>query len=331
MFIGLDVHKRETQVAFLDGKEVVEKRVRTSPRSLARVLKDVSGPVVLETVGFHRPVVRWLKDMNREVHLANTRMIPKPKVKTDKKDAKHLAKLLRGDNLPESWVPPEEIQRLRDLVRHRRFLGEQTGRLKSKVKHDLLKHGHFLEANPADTKKGRAWARKLEIPEVTSCLNLLDGLEEEVSTAEHAIEAEARARQEVQILATIPGIAEYTALGIYAEVGDFSRFSHPEKLASYAGLSIREDQSGDRQRKGSITKDGNTLLLTLLVEAAHNHARFCPDSALARKFKRWEEKKGSKKAAVSTARALIHIMYAMIRDKKEFNVNPENPNAKPAD
>lgn len=330
VIIGLDVHKRETQVAFLDGKDVQEKRIRTTPRSFARVLRGVEGPVVVEAVGFHRPIVRWLEDLDREVHLANTRLIPKPKVKTDKKDAKHLAKLLRGDNLPEAWIPPEDIQRLRDLVRHRRFLGEQTGRLKTKVKHDLLKHGHFLEKNPADSKKGREWARKLQIPEITSCLVLLEALEGEIDVYQEKLESEARARKDVKLIATIPGIAEYTALGIFAEVGDFKRFYSPEALASYAGLSIKEDQSGDRQRKGSITKDGNTLLLTLLVEAAHNHARHCPESALSQKFKRWEQKKGTKKAAVATARALIHILYAMIRDQEPFTVNPANPDGRPA-
>lgn len=330
VIIGFDVHKRETQVAFLDGENVTEKRIRTTPSSFARVLRGIPGPVALEAVGFHRPIVRWLEALDREIHLANTRSIPKPKVKTDKKDAKHLAKLLRGDNLPEAWIPPEDIQELRDLVRHRRFLGEQTSRLKSKIKHDLLKHGHFLEKNPADTKKGHAWARKLDIPEVSSCLTLLDALEQEIDSSQEKIEAEANKRNDVKIIASIPGIAEYTALGIYAEVGDFSRFPRPESLASYAGLSIQEDQSGDRQRKGNITKDGNTLLLTLLVEAVHNHVRVCPDSTLSNKFKRWQEKKGTKKAAIATARTLLHILYAMIRDQKPFTVNPENPNERHA-
>lgn len=332
VIVGLDVHKRETQIAVVpeNGKGLVEMRIRTTPRAFARALEGVDGPVILESVGFHRPIVRWLRAMDREVHLANTRLIPKPKVKTDKKDAKHLAKLFKGDLLPESWIPPEEIQRLRDLVRHRHFLGHQSGRLKSKIKHDLLKHGHFVEGNPAETKSGRARVRKLNIPEVTSCIRVLEAVELEINDLQRQIESEARAREDVMRLTSIPGIAEYTALGIYAEAGDFARFPDAEKLASYAGLSITEHQSGDREHKFGITKAGNLTLLTLLVEAVHNHARVCPESALARKFTRWHQEKGAKKAAIATSRALIHVIYAMIRDKTTFNVNGANSNARHA-
>lgn len=332
MFVGLDVHKRETQVFLLPaGKEKgEEKRVRTTATGLKNVLKDVSGPVTLEAVGFYRPIARWLVEQGHEVHLANPRLIPKPKVKTDKKDARHLAKLLKADLLPEAWIPPEEIQLLRDLVRHRRFLGEQSGQLKSKVKHDLYKHGHFFEKNPADSKKGRIIARKLQIPEVSSTLNILEAIEQEMKQADATIDLEANKREDARILMTTPGVAELTALGILAEVGDFKRFPDPEKLASYAGLSIVEEQSGDRDRRGRITKEGNTLLLTLLVEAAHNHIMHCPESQITKKYARKQEKSGTKRAQIAAARSLVHAFFAMIRDQTSFQVNPKSPNERPA-
>lgn len=326
MFIGADVHRRETQLYFLpdDGSRGRELRVPTREKAIQRALKNVAGPVVLEAVGFYRPIAAWLAKGGREVHLANPRLIPKPKVKTDKKDAKHLAKLLKADILPESWIAPEEIEKLRDLVRHRRFLGEECGRLKTKIKADLLKHGHFYETNPADTKKGREIARKHNIPEVTSSLRLLEHIEEETTIADRNIRQEADKRDDVKLLMTIPGVGAQTALGIYAEVGDFSRFPTPEKLASYAGLAIQQEQSGDRDRRGRITKEGNTLLLTLLVEAAHNHIMHCEDSQIVQKFKRKKERDdNTKRAYIAAARALLHAMHAMIRTKTEFQVNPK--------
>lgn len=191
-----------------------EKRIRTTAASLKRALKGVKGPVALEAVGFYRPIARWLIEQGHDVRLANPRLIPKAKVKTDKKDAKHLAKLLRADLLPESWIPPEETQQLRDLVRHRRFLGEEAGRLKSKIKHDLLKHGHFFDKNPVETINGRAQARKLGIPEITSSINILETLENETKQADAKIKLEANKRPEAKILMTTPGVAEFTALGI---------------------------------------------------------------------------------------------------------------------
>lgn len=326
MFIGADVHRRETQLYFLpkNGSGGRELRVPTKEKAIQKALEKVDGPIVLEAVGFYRPIAAWLTKDGREVRLANPRLIPKPKVKTDKKDAKHLAKLLKADILPESWIAPEEIEKLRDLVRHRRFLGEESGRLKTKIKADLLKHGHFYEKNPADTKKGREIVARLPIPETQSTLRLLEHIEMEMLLFDRSIKLEAAKRDEVQLLMSIPGVGAQTALGIFAEVGDFARFATPEKLASYAGLAIQQEQSGDRDKRGHITKEGNKLLLTLLVEAAHNHIMHCEDSQIIRKFNRKKERDdNTKRAYIAAARALLHTMHAMIRTKTEFQVNPE--------
>jgi len=122
---------------------------------------------------------QWLQDAGHEVHLAHTGRIPRPRVKTDKKDAKHLAHLLRSDLLPEAYLPPVRIQEYRDLARQRHFLGQESRRLKAKIKLDLLKHGHFLDANPVEAAAGRAWIRKTAVPEAVSCLGILENVEKE--------------------------------------------------------------------------------------------------------------------------------------------------------
>ncbi|MBI4392589.1 MAG: IS110 family transposase [Euryarchaeota archaeon] len=322
--IALDVHKRETQACVMtqDGTVLGEKRFRTSRPSYRRALKMLSpAPVVIETVGMHRPVALWLQELDFDVHLANTSRIPKPVVKTDKKDARHLADLYRANLLPESYLAPEEVQRLRDLARHRQFLGQESRRLRGKLMHDLIKHGHFREKNPVLTQDGRKWLRTLGIPEVESTLKLVEQIQGEIRDFEERIGKETTDLPEAGLLMTIPGVGAYTALLILAEVGDFTRFKDKDALGAYAGLGVRQHQSGDTDRRGSITKQGNGLLRWALVEAARNHVRVCPDSALARRCKRLEARKGYGKAITATARVMATVMFTMVARKEAFQVN----------
>lgn len=323
--VALDVHKRETQacIANADGKVVQEKRFRTSPKAYKRALNRYrDGDAILECVGFYRPVAKWLGELGYTVHLAHVGKIPKPRLKTDKKDARHLLRLWRGDALPEAYLPPDEVQRLRDIARHRQFLGQQSRRLKTKVKHDLYKHGHFVNENPIETEKGRHFLRKLDAPELQSTLLLYERVEEEIKAIQKRIESETTELPEARLLTTMPGIGAYTALLILGEVGDFARFETGDQLAAYAGLVPSQHQSGDTDRKGGITKEGNPILRWALVEAARNHVRVCKNSRLAHRFERLAKTKGYAKAVTATARLLATVLKAMIDQQEAFKVNP---------
>lgn len=323
--VSLDVHKRETQacIANANGVVVRETRFRTSPKSYKKVLgKYRDGDAILECVGFYRPVTAWLEEMGFDVHLAAVGKIPKPRLKSDKKDARHLLRLWRGDALPEAYLPPEDVQHLRDIARHRMFLGQQSRRLKSKLKHDLYKHGHFVAKNPIENLKGRAFLRTLDAPEIQSTLRLYETIEAELKGIQERIEAETTDLPEAKLLMTVPGIGAYTALLILAEVGDFARFETGDSLANYAGLVPSQHQSGDHDRHGPITKEGNTILRWALVEAARNHVRLCPESRLSRRFEELAEKKGYGKALTATARVMATVLKAMVDRKEAFKVNP---------
>ncbi|MHB8604404.1 MAG: IS110 family RNA-guided transposase [Thermoplasmatota archaeon] len=323
--IAMDIHKHETQACVMndDGTVEDEKRFKTRRSSVRRVLSKYPGvPVVIETLGITRPVAKWIQEQGNEVHVANTSRIPKPAVKTDKKDAKHLANLFRANILPESYLAPEEIQRLRDLARQRQFLGEESRRLKGKIKLDLQKHGHFTDKKPWDTIEGRNWLRSLEIPEVSSCLLILEGIMGQIKEFEKTIAGETTDNADAKLLMTIPGVGAYLALLIVAEVGDFRRFKHKDAVAAYAGLGIRQSQSGDTDYRGHITKTGSNLLRWALVQAARLHVMYCPESALSRRHQRLEKTKGASRARVSTARVLATIMYTMVTRNEPFKVNP---------
>lgn len=323
--IGLDIHKTETQACVMDakGRIIEETRFPTREAAFKNALKKYPrSEAIIETTGVYRPVAKWLQAQGHEVHLANTVRIEKPKVKTDKKDAKHLASLHRADLLPEAYLPPPEIQHLRDITRQRHFLGQEAANLKGKIKHHLLKHGHFTETNPAVNQTGRAWLRKLAIPEITSCLVLLEHVETEKHRFEKLIELEASTNADAKLLMTIPGVSSFTALLIVAEVGDFRRFEHKDALASLAGLALKQSQSGDTDVRGRITRQGRPLLRWILVQAARNHLAACPESAISVRHRRLAKKRGSSKASVATARVMITIMHTMIARGEAFRVTP---------
>lgn len=188
--------------------------------------------------------------------------------------------------------------------------------------HDLLKHGHFFDKNPVETQLGRAWLRKQDIPEVTSSLTLVEGLQEQIKDFQARLEQESATHPEARRLTTIPGVAAYTAMLVLAEVGDFARFETGDGLSAYAGLAVRQSQSGDTDRRGGITKEGDAVLRWALVEAARNHVRVCPQSALSRRYQRLAKTKGQKKALIATARVMATVMHAMITKKEDFQVNP---------
>ena len=134
---------------------------------------------------------------------------------------------------------------------------------------------------------------------------------------------EALQRREVELLTTIPGVGAYSALLIYAEIGDVGRFPNAERLASYAGLVPGVEQSGSVVRRRGITRRGNPLLRWILVEAVWSHLRCAGDTCLTRFYRRIAWRKGGgararKQAAVATARKLLHVIYAMLRDGKPF-------------
>jgi transposase len=323
--ITLDVHKRETQACIADAKGNIlsEKRFRTTEKAYRRNLKKYSdADVVLESVGFYRPVAKWLTDLGADVHLAHLGKIPKPKLKTDKKDARHLLRLYQGNALPEAYLAPDEVQRLRDLARHRRLLGQESRRLKGTLKQNLYKHGHFVDDNPILTQKGRAWLQTLPHPEIRSLFRLWEHVRDEIKEAQRLIEAETTNHPDALRLMTIPGVGAYTALLILAEVGSFDRFPDGAALASYAGLVPSQHQSGDTDRHGSITKQGNANLRWALVEATRNHVRDCPESTFSRRHARLAETKGYQKATVAAARQLCTVLHVMMTREEEFKVNP---------
>jgi transposase len=202
------------------------------------------------------------------------------RVKTDRRDAEHLVRLLLAGKLHAVRVPGPEEEALRDLVRAREAVRVDLMRCRHRLSKLLLRHGIRFEDGAAWTERHRAWLATIVLPWPAAQATMLD--------AQGAIDALAHRREQLEreILGMLPsspwvvqvgrlrclrGVDTLTAIGLCAEVGDFARFAKAEQLMSYIGLVPCENTTGQQRRLGAITKTGSGHARRLLVEAAWHY------------------------------------------------------------
>ncbi len=248
-----------------------------------------------------------------------------------KVDSATLAHLLRTDLVPEAWVGPIEVRELRKDVRFRRSLGEFSTSLKNQVYAELIRKGITYDQGVLGSRRGRAWVRTQlpNNPRVTSRLALLERIEEEIGTVKDELLGPKFAENpQAQLLTTIPGVGEYSALTIAAMIGDIRRFRDSDALVSYAGLAPWVRQSATVLRLGSITKAGPRELRWILVEAMHSHRRFCrakDECALCKFQVRVSRRRGKQKASVVGAAKLLRIIYWMLTMNQPYRPQGLDP------
>lgn len=286
-------------------------------KTFFRGYEDVE--VVIEASYSWRPTYERLEEMNLEVKLAHphrVRAIAESEIKTDSADARILAHLLRTGLIPESYIPPERIRKLRDKTRLRTKLVRERARLKTMIRAELEKNRIKLTGNPF-TKKGREELKDMEIDSVTHYLAVMETLEERIEIISNELEDIAEEIGEAKLLMTVPGIGYFSALTILAEIGDIERFPDPEKLCSYTGLVPKVHQSGDKKRLGGIKKKSDKLLRWVLIESVWTHIR-CADSKISKYYHRKKKEKDSKRAAIAAARKMLTAIYYMLKRGEEY-------------
>ena len=222
--------------------------------------------MALETTGNALAIARILAPHVGRVVVASARelhAISGAKAKTDRRDARTLAKLLAAGMLQGTWLPDEETRALRRRLARRAQLVRQRGRLKNEIHATLYRN--LKGAGPASDlfgAAGRRWLGELELPAderetVEGCLRVLDFLDGEVAGLERALAARALGSAEMRRLVTIPGVNLITAATLVAVIGDVRRFASARKLVGYLGLDPRVRQSGSSPaRMGRISKEG---------------------------------------------------------------------------
>ena len=224
--------------------------------------------------------------------------------------------MLRLSSVPESYVPTDEIREARALVRGRQTLVETRTTFANKIHGLLSDHGITEDVKPLSVE-GREFLRELSLPTpwnalLESYLDVTETLTEEIQQLEQTIEERAESLKETQLLMSIPGVSYFTALTIYAELGDISRFTDDKAVVSYVGLNPVIRESGDSRIEGSISKRGSSRVRWLLVQAANTAVHTCNDEYLCQFYDRLASRKNSQKAIVATARKLLVSIYHML-------------------
>jgi transposase len=267
--------------------------------------------------------VRLLSPFVARVAIANpnlVRAIAWAKVKTDKIDARVLAKLHASGFLPEVWMPDEETEARRRVTAERTQLVSQMTRLKNRI-HAVL-HAHLIPPDPGNlfSQRGRAWLGALPLAEDQHRVILrhageLDRLGAELAELDKSLAQKALDDPQVRRLMTITGVNATVAMGVLAAIGDIKRFSSPQKLVSYFGLNPKVQQSGDRPAyHGRISKQGRAR--SMLVEAAWVISGV--PGPLRAFFVRIRSKRGKHVAAVATARKLAVIVWHMLNKDEDY-------------
>jgi transposase len=324
VYVGIDLHRRTSHVTAFDeqGLELLSRRVTNDPEALRTIFAELGGEakVALEAAfGWE-----WLADLLEaeriELHLAHprhTKAIAAARVKTDAVDARTLAHLLRADLLPEAYVAPRELRELRELLRHHIALTRLRTALKNRV-HALLarqgvQHGRAELFGP----EGRSFLGELSLPAPTrrrleSLLGLIADFDRELAAVKREIRGCAKDDPRVSVLTQIPGVGLFIALLVIAEVGDVTRFPSARHLASFAGLTPRVRNSGERVRLGSISHQGSAHLRWGLIQAAQSAVR--AEGPLKATYERIKRRRGSKVAKVTVAREILTLCYYGLRD-----------------
>jgi transposase len=290
-WVGLDVHAYETACAIFDGTtgEVESRRFSGRPHELLDWLEAVQRPfrAVYEAGPTGYGLARRAAERGLDVRVCAPGHIarrPGDRVKTDKRDALRLARLLAAADLTLVTVPPLEHERVRDLVRCREDVRGDLMRVRHRIGKFLLRRELYYPhgRGGAWTQRHRDWLAGLRFDDRASELCLVDYLHahdvllarrEGLNRALGEIAQGCPWSAPIGRLRCLRGVDTLTALGLCAEVSDFGRFAGPEALAAYLGLVPSESSSGERRRQGSITKAGSSHARRLLVEAAHHYSR----------------------------------------------------------
>ena len=340
LFIGMDVHKESIEIAIEEDGIGGEVRrfgciggTRDAFKKTLRKLVAKGGTLhfCYEAGPCGYELYRLIVAQGHTCVVVAPSLIPKKagdKVKTDKRDAMALARLFRAGELTAVYVPNPEDEAIRDLNRAREECVATRAKAKQRLKSFLLRHDircpHSANWNEAHLR----WLAEVTLPHSASQIVY----QEYLNAVTEAVHREQRLLNEIEkhvkpwrlypavlALMALRGVRLVVASTMIAELGDLSRFSHPKQLMSYLGLTPSEYSSGERQRRGAITKCGNNHARSMLIEAAWNY-RF--DPKVSREMQKRQEHIPIpiREIAWKAQLRLSHRYKAMSRQKKNPNI-----------
>ena len=327
MIIGCDFHPSWQQVAWVDMEtgETGERKLVHASGDAKLFYQQLAAPVLIgmESTGNSQWFIELVEDLGHVILIGDAAQIRASyvrKQKTDKRDAAHILKLVVEGRFPKLWTPDREQRDLRQLVLHRHNLVEIRSRVKNELQHLSLNKGMQRKAK-LWSQAGQKLLRELPLKPWASCrredlLRLLETLNQQVGALDAAVQKAAEENPQAKLLMTQPGVGPNTALAFVLTIGDVSRFRRGKQVASYLGLIPREESSGGRQKLGAISKQGNRMLRSLLVEAAQIAVRFDPEMRKQYLHRCHQKPKGV--AKVAAARKLAVRLYWMLRTQVAY-------------
>jgi transposase len=300
--VGLDVHARSVVACGIDTVtgELIQRRLCPDPAQVLEWIGQLPGPsaVAYEAGPTGFGLARVLREAGLRCEVVAPSKLQRPagdRVKTDARDAMHLARLLRLDEFTPVRVPPVSEEAARDLVRAREDARGDLMRARHRVSKLLLRQGIVWSGGKSWSLAHHAWlrAQRFELPGLAaayeSAYEAVVLTEQRRARLDRAIADMARDptwSPMVARLGCLRGIDTLTALGLAVEIGDWQRFTG-SSIGSYLGLVPSESSSGESRSQGSITKTGNTHARRLLVEAAWHHRPGYRAGATLRR--RWDQ------------------------------------------
>jgi transposase len=326
--IALDVHIDFCEVAIAEGGELRSaRRIKTTPEELELFAQslDREDRVALEVTGNAWAIRRIIEPHVAEVIVVSPTDtgIRGARAKTDRLDARTLAKLLHAGELEGVWMPNRETQVMRRRIGRRTQLVRSRARAKNEI-HATLMRCLVGRAPFSDLfgRKGRRWLAGLELPaeereSVDAALRQVEFLDSEIEAVERLIAADALESAEIKRLMGVPGVNVICAATFMAAIGEIGRFESPRKLVGYLGLDPRVVQSGSSPAThGRISKQGSISARHALVEASWSVVR--QPGPLHAFYARVRARRGHSVAIVAVARKLACLFWCLLSRDEDY-------------
>ena len=331
-YMGIDHHKQYSYITLMDesGEVLRSERVANLRSEVEEFLSGVDdAKAVIEAGRSSYTMVDLLEDLGVEVTVAHpheVKLIARAKIKTDKRDSKILAHLLRTDLIPEVYKRSKTNRGYQRVLRQRAFYVASRTRVRNRTRALLAQQSEEVQEELLRVKnlfgsEGMKMLMSLSLPKedkelINALLKTYRHLDERRKETNVLVDKLYLEIPAARLIRTVPGFGVFLSVLVAVEIADIKRFENEGKLHSYTGVIPSTHSSGERSYHGKITKQGNRWLRWAAVEAVWPAVR--SDFDLRCFYERLKKSKGGNSAKVATARRLLTIIYRMLKENRTY-------------